>query len=313
MWGSRTKPSKAIKKWHNKAMLVDPRKTKITILWAETPETFESQENLKNMTLNPETEESAVVGEAFIQDAKESLEAVDPKFEIAEDFFDATEPEPKTEESNTIEKEEFDEANNNLENVEPILEPLESNTSNEQEATCFAEIGRTITNVEADAEQTIETLRPETAETLNTNDGIATLVTLDPILQNAEWNRVEAKADSETIAGLETVKQNPKSMPPARSKAPKSPATIEYLKGQESIAMGDADGYEPEDCARELIAIEKESLNIRFLRVLEKTRSNWYNDRQFAKIVQKMKQGKNLKRKEFDRVYMHIRTYCGYN
>jgi hypothetical protein len=63
----------------------------------------------------------------------------------------------------------------------------------------------------------------------------------------------------------------------------------------------------------EFRASEKEALNVRFLRVLEKTRSKWYNDKQLTKIVQKMEKGKNLKRKEFDKVYMHIRTYCGYN
>jgi hypothetical protein len=167
--------------------------------------------------------------------------------------------------------------------------------------------------VEAAAEQTSETLRSETAETLSTNDVTETLETIYPILQNAEWDRVEAHVDCETAADLETTEQNPESMEPPCSTAPNPTATVEYLKGGESMGMGATDAYEPEDCANELIATEKESLNIKFLRVLDKTRSKWYNDKQLAKIVQKMEKGKNLKRKEFDRVYTHIRTYCGYN
>ena len=71
--------------------------------------------------------------------------------------------------------------------------------------------------------------------------------------------------------------------------------------------------YEADDRAYELIAAEKGPLNLRFLRALEETSSKWCNDKQLAKIVKKMEKGKNLKRKEFDKVYMHIRTYCGYN
>ena len=48
---------------------------------------------------------------------------------------------------------------------------------------------------------------------------------------------------------------------------------------------------------------------MKFLIALEKTRELWDNDKQFAKIVQKMQKGKNLKRKEFDKVHAHLREY----
>jgi hypothetical protein len=309
MWGSKTKQSKAIKKWHYKAMLVDPRKVEITIIWAETPQTYESQESLGNMASNSKTEESTVIANANIQDAEKRVKKVEPKFEITESL-DVTGSDPKIEESNTVEKQDFDEADDDLENIETISDPLESNIPNGQGEACFKGIVRTLTNVEAAAEQASEISSSETAETLKTTDEVETPETY-PLLPNSEWDKVEAQAESETMADLETPEQNLESMAPACSTAPNSTATVEGLKGGESMGMEVTDVYEPENC--ELAATEKESLNIRFLRVLEKTRSKWYNDKQLVKIVQKMEKGKNLKRKEFDRVYTHIRTYCGYN
>ena len=250
-------------------MLVDPRKTEITIIWAEMPETCESQENLGNIALNSKTKESTIIAQASTKYAEEGLKTVDLKFEIAENFF-GTEPDPKIAEPNTIEKQDF---------------------------------------YEATSEQTSETLRPETAKTRSTNDGVETVE--HSILQNSDWDRTETQADSETAADLETTEQNPESIAPACSTV--STTTVEYFKDEESAGMNATDAYESMDCDCELMATEKEPLNIRFLRVLEKTRSKWYNDKQLAKIVQKMEKGKNLKRKEFDRVYMHIRTYGGCN
>lgn len=310
MWGSKTKQSKAIKKWHYKAMLVDPRKVDITIIWAEMPETYESQESLGDMASNSKTEESTVITNANIQAAEESVKKAEPKFEITEDF-DATGSDPKTEESNIVEKQDFDEADDDLENIETISEPLESNILNGQGTASFKGIVRTLTNLET-AEQASQISMSETAEPLKTNDEAETPVTY-PLLPNAEWDRVEAQAESETMADLETPEQKPELMAPACSTAPNSTATVENLKGGESRGMEVTEIYEQENCGCELVATERESLNIRFLRVLEKTRSKWYNDKQLVKIVQKMEKGKNLKRKEFDRVYTHIRTYCGYN
>ena len=311
MWGSKTKQSKAIKKWHYKAMLVDPRKVEITIIWAEMPETYESQESLGNMASNSKTEESTVIANANIQDAEKRVKKVEPKFEITESF-DVTGSDPKIEESNTVEKQDFDEADDDLKNIETISELVESNIPNWRGAACFKEFVRTLTNVEAAAKQASEISSSETGETLETTEEIETLETY-PLLSNSKWDKVEAQAESETMADLEAPEQNLESMAPACSTAPNSTATVEGLKGGESMGMEVTDVHEPENCDCELAATEKESLNIRFLRVLEKTRSKWYNDKQLVKIVQKMEKGKNLKRKEFDRVYTHIRTHCGYN
>lgn len=68
--------------------------------------------------------------------------------------------------------------------------------------------------------------------------------------------------------------------------------------------------HEVADYTYRLIAAEKGPLNIKFLRALEKTRSKLNYDGQLAKISRKLKKGKNLKKGEFDKVYMHIRAYC---
>jgi hypothetical protein len=49
--------------------------------------------------------------------------------------------------------------------------------------------------------------------------------------------------------------------------------------------------------------MEQEILTNRFLRTLRKTQAKWESDKQFTKIIRKMEKGKNLKRKEFDKVY----------
>ncbi len=40
----------------------------------------------------------------------------------------------------------------------------------------------------------------------------------------------------------------------------------------------------------------------RFLETLNKRKSKWQNDKEFAKIIEKMEKGKNLKKKEFTKV-----------
>ena len=83
--------------------------------------------------------------------------------------------------------------------------------------------------------------------------------------------------------------------------------TVEQTKGIETVMACE------EDDNFDLNPIEEVSENAMFLRVLEKTRSRWDNDKKFSKIVQKMEKGKKLKGKEFEKVYMHIRNYCQYN
>ena len=58
---------------------------------------------------------------------------------------------------------------------------------------------------------------------------------------------------------------------------------------------------------------ETNDTEIKFLNALKNTRKFWDNDKHFTKIVQKMEKGKNLKRKEFDKVYTHIRDHFQHN
>jgi hypothetical protein len=183
MWPAKTKRSKALKIWHDKAMLIDPRKTEIEIIWTPETSTYGNHEDLR-----------------------------------------ADAPEMKT--------------------VKPcVVEVLEVHEAGE-----------------------------------------------DTIM--ADCNLVNSKLGSSV---------------------PLCSATVEQLSGEETSGTEASNIYEADDRAYELIAAEKGSLNLQFLRALEKTSSKWCNDKQLAKIVKKMEKGKNLKRKEFDKVYMHIRTYCGCN
>ena len=59
--------------------------------------------------------------------------------------------------------------------------------------------------------------------------------------------------------------------------------------------------------------MEEEPPHHKLLRALIKTRGNWESDKQFTKILQKIEKGKNLKREEFDRVYVMIRETGKYN
>jgi len=53
--------------------------------------------------------------------------------------------------------------------------------------------------------------------------------------------------------------------------------------------------------------VEQKLIISRFLATVGKTHSNWENDKQFTKIIRKMEKGKNLKKKEFDKLYFILR------
>ncbi len=52
--------------------------------------------------------------------------------------------------------------------------------------------------------------------------------------------------------------------------------------------------------------MQLEQQNARFLNVLIKNHEDWKHNREFAKIVEKMKRGKHLKKKEFARIHWFI-------
>ena len=203
MWGAKTK-NKAVDVWHTKAMLVDPKKTKITIIWKGESEMCKSEKNSKPVELDdPKILCTNEVSES-LENAQSSPPSIAPKLTEAQNHLHSKE---------------------NLEKMEQNLEIMELNP--------------------------IEALNTITA--------------------------------SENLVVAETT-------------------------GSEAVAI-----CETENSNLELISMEKEPENAMFLRILKKTRSRWYNDKQFAKIVRKMEKGKKLRGKEFDKVYMHIRNYCQYN
>lgn len=53
--------------------------------------------------------------------------------------------------------------------------------------------------------------------------------------------------------------------------------------------------------------MEQKLVISRFLAAVGKTRSSWENDKQFTKILRKMEKGKNLKKKEFNKLYFILR------
>jgi len=52
--------------------------------------------------------------------------------------------------------------------------------------------------------------------------------------------------------------------------------------------------------------VQLEEQNALFLRTILLNRERWKYDREFAKIVTKMEKGKNLKKKEFDKIHWFI-------
>ena len=244
MWGAKNK-IKPVDVWHTKAMLIDPRKTKLTIIWNAKSEICENEEKSETPKLTVETEEvetneprEATSSEENIENTKANLGDVESNFE--------------TSELDDFEIQGITEVSENLEDAKPTLQNMES----------------------SDAEVQISPQAEEDIETIEQNLGII------------ELNPPEAV---NTIASSENL-------------------IITELDGTGAVATCKTD-----EANFELIPNEKEQENAMFLSVLKKTRSKWYNDKQFAKIVKKMEKGKKLKRKEFDKVFMHIRNYCQFN
>jgi len=52
--------------------------------------------------------------------------------------------------------------------------------------------------------------------------------------------------------------------------------------------------------------VQLEQQNALFLNVLIKNREDWKNNKEFAKIVEKMQKGKHLKKNEFTKIHWFI-------
>jgi len=306
MWGSKLKKRKAVDNWHTKAMLVDPKKTKITMLWAAEPETCEVGEDLKAEASVPGVEELPIVTEAFKANvAVESLGTRDQQLGSAGNL-EPVEPSPETLESPVAETPSASEPAENLEVERLNLETLESDVAEAQSTVDFAGGFDVALSDVDDVELGSSDLGLGLAETPCSGESDGTLEMPISDLQSGVSNLAESEKPCEPTETSVAVEQK---VPEASLEA----ASPESLKAPEAIEHEAADTLEVDDSVYDVVFEGKEPVNMQFLRALENTRSMWDSDEKLTKIVQKLKKGKNLKRKEFERVYLHIHTYCRYH
>ncbi len=303
MWWAKTK-QKPVDVWHTKAMMVDPRKTKITLIWKATSDIHETEEDPEAQPLNLKANNPKTIKTPNMCKAKDS-EAANLDFKAAELNF-------KTKDSNMAKTIDSDE---NTENFDPskmdseVAEPDAIEVPN----TCFSDenVKNALTNL-ADLESNSQTEELDNAEILSTND-------FSEILEHEQLNApskasyaTEAQSLIQSKEDMGEMEQNLETVELVSTETLNAVGSPENLPVADSVAEA-CTMYETEDGNFESMLAEKEPENVMFLRVLEKTRSEWCDDKKFAKIVKKMEKGKNLKRKEFDEVYMRIRNYCQYN
>jgi len=307
MWSLKTKKTNAVKRWHSKAMLVDPKTTKITIVWSEMPATNQTEKNLETNPSNHDESDPKAIESPKAYAAAESLEAVYPNVGTVEQTVKKTEPELRTEESNVNETSDFNVTMEILE-TEPKLEPTEEQVSMAQKPATFLGSLEDATPKQGITQPNFENVVPDVAETPSTNKTAENPEILEPRSEYTASNFVEAQNAEESIEDVEMTKQDVEKMEPYPLET-SSPIerSVSETRGTEV-----ANNNELAEGTNELMSAEEEPLNSKFLRALKKTRSTWYNDKQLTKIIQKMERGKNLKRKEFDKVYWHIRTHCQY-
>ncbi|TRO46446.1 hypothetical protein E2P60_05320 [Candidatus Bathyarchaeota archaeon] len=303
MWWAKTK-QKAVDVWYTKAMMVDPRKTKITLVWNATSDIHETEEDPEAQPLNLEANNPKIIKTSNMCNAKDS-EAANLDFEAAELNF-------KTNESNMDKTIDSDE---NTENLEPskIDSEIVGPEAIEVPNRSFSDesVKNALTNL-ADLESNSQTEELDDAEILSIND-------FSEILENEQLtapSRVsygtEAHSPIQSKEDTGEMEQNLETVELVSTETLNAIASPENLPVADSVAEA-VTKYETENGNFESMLVEKEPENVMFLRVLEKTRSEWCDDKKFSKIVKKMEKGKNLKRKEFDEVYMRIRNYCQYN
>jgi hypothetical protein len=304
MWWAKTK-GKAVGVWHTKAMMVDPKKTKITMIWNTTSDICETEEDPETQTLNLEANEPKITIAPNMCNAKDS-EAANRDFEAADLNF-------KTNESNMDKTIDFDESTENLETPKLDIEITEPEAT-EAPKTAFSDesVKNALTNL-TDQESNSQTEEADDTETLSTNE-------ISKILENEQLNPpnmasyvTEAHSPIRSKEDMGEMEQNLETAELVSTEALNIIVSSENLTVAVCKVTEDVTTHETEDANFESMPVEKEPENVMFLSVLNKTRLKWHNDKKFAKIVKKMEKGKNLKRKEFDEVYTRIRNYCQYN
>jgi hypothetical protein len=302
MWGSKTK-NKAVDAWHTKAMMVDPKKTKITIIWNTESKICEAEKHSETRAPNVETEHPKNIMASNAYHAK-GIEPADHNFETAEQNFQKME-------SNTDETPDFDEITQKLETPKTNFEILESWVIKARNKT-FSEgsVENTLEHL-GDMEPYYETAEFDGFETLSTYVTLDDLENPQPSQQSMASIMVEAQNHLQSKEDMG--EQNLEIVEPKPPEAVNTIASSENLTVEQTNEIEAGTACEAEDSNSKLMPIDKGSEKTLFLGALQKTRSQWYNDKKFAKIVQKMEKGKKLKGKEFEQVYTRIRNYCQYN
>ena len=304
MWWAKTK-CKAVGVWHTKAMMVDPKKTKITMIWNATSDICETEEDPETQTLNLEANDPKIIITPNVCNAKDS-EIVNLDFEAAELNFN-------TNESNMDKTIDFDESTENLQTPRLDIEITEPEAT-EVLKTAFSDenVKNALANL-ADLESNSQTEELDDTEILSTNEFSEILENEHPNPQRIASHATEAQIPIQSKEGMEEIEETLETAELVSTEASNTIVSSENLTVTEFSATEAITTYETENAKFEPMPAEKKPENAMFLRVLEKTRLKWHNDKKFAKIVKKMEKGKNLKRKEFNEVYTRIRNYCQYN
>jgi hypothetical protein len=273
--------------------------------WAETSDICEKEEDPETQKLNLEANDPKIIEASNTCNAKD-LEAVNLDFEAPELNF-------KTRESDLDKTIDFDESAENLETPKLDIEVAEPEVIEVPKAVFSDEsVEKVLPNL-ADLESEFEPEELDDTEILSTND-------FSEILEDEQLNPssmvscvTETHSSIQSEEDMREMEQNLETVELVSTEALNTVASSENLTGAELNGTEAVTICETDDVNFKSMTLEKEPENVMFLRVLEKTREEWYNDKKFAKIVKKMEKGKKLKRKEFDEVYMRIRSYCQYS
>jgi len=129
MWFSKPKEPAAEEKWHAKALMVDPRKTRITIIRATVPKKHKNKEKLGTEALNMEASVPNVIAVQPTRAAEEGLDAVDSTLGIGQNLITTKQLNLEIMKSTMTEMRDFDEPAENPETTEPNLGPMKPNAA----------------------------------------------------------------------------------------------------------------------------------------------------------------------------------------
>ncbi len=180
----------------------------------------------------------------------------------------------------TTETPEANENTENLQTVKPEGATMENNSITELSSTLDI-----VDNTESlSKENAEESLITETAIEIPETPDLVEEVTTESIIEAPETPALDPPIEYE--------QEEPKAEAPQPN--------LTQTKTWENTQIHD------------IVFTDPEPANLKLLRAVEKTHILWNNEKQYTKIVQKMKKGKNLKKKEFDKVHFYIQEYLQY-